>query len=104
MGAQVVAGAGWPSPVDRQRPVAGPMGELRSSQIAPGDLIGAQLVSARLFRCCASGRLGLTYSEVLQMRQQSLKTADADLAGSNPASIAKMKKPVPLGPALFIFW
>jgi hypothetical protein len=36
------------------------------------------------------------------MRQQSLKTADADLAGSNPASIAKMKKPAPIGPALFI--
>jgi hypothetical protein len=63
-----------------------------------------QLVSAPLFRCYASGRLGLNYSEVLQMRQQSLKTADADLAGLNPdLALAKMKKPVPLGPALFIF-
>mgnify|MGYP001822150154 CR=1 FL=1 len=29
--------------VDRQHPVAGPLGALRASQIAPGDLVGAQL-------------------------------------------------------------
>ena len=41
-------GRNSPSLVDRQHPVAGPAGELRSSQIAPGDLVAAKLVLAPL--------------------------------------------------------
>ena len=92
----LVAGAGWPSPVDRQLPVAGPAGELRSPQIAPGDLVAGQLAGLNAhFVRVVSRRI----RDAVRRRRSA---EPAFYAEPYPDRDSENEKAGPKGPALFI--